>query len=269
MEIDRIVTSRSLLKSLVHGPLLVTDLPEAQTLGTNGLALPVAPSTLNLQQKLGHLYEDALSVLLRASPTFDVLEENLQIQEDAHTTVGELDFLLRKREGGQLIHLELATKFYLAAETGNGIILPGPDARDNYYRKLRRLREHQLVLTRTHQHCLPERYREEAIIVKQLIYGCFFDHVNASKQASPDFANRHCRRGRWLHAHECVDYFSPGTRLEIIPKPLWPVPLKLLQGIKLERWSHEQPVDRCLMVRVANERTPYFIAPSGYPGTGT
>ena len=267
MELEPSTTSLALFQSLLHGPLLLEDLPEAQTLNHSCLKLPASLPELNLQQKLGHLYEDALSVLLRSSPEFDLLEENLQVQADAHTTVGELDFLIQERGNAQLIHLELATKFYLAVETADGIILPGPDARDNYHKKLARLREHQLRLTHSHRHYLPERYRGETIETKQLVYGCLFDHVDATEQATPEFVNPHCRRGRWVHEHECGDYFPRDTHFQIIPKPLWPVPLEFLEDIPLASWSPDQSIDRCLMVRVPNERTPHFVAPSGYPRT--
>ncbi len=294
-------TEHALLHSLVHGPLLVGDLPEAATFPHQSLSVPASIDALNLQQKLGHLCESALAVLLEASPAYDLLARNLQIRSDgialapAHsptqTTVGELDFLLRDLSDGQLIHLELASKFYLAVpsgtEKGQGreFALPGPDARDNYFRKIRRLREHQLILTRKHREALPEPYRDEKIVARQLIYGCLFDPVDfpatgpgpsmSSEDstprepalACPEFLNVHCRRGRWLSIDDCPRHFPPGTEYRIIPKELWPVPLGFLDAMPLERWTPQSPADhdRCVMLRVNGEINPYFVAPSGYP----
>lgn len=278
----------ALFRSLVEGPLLVGDLPEAATFPYRALSIPATIASdngLNLQQKLGHLYESALAVVLEASPRFDVLAGNLQIQKDAHTTVGELDFLLRDLSNdGQLIHLELATKFYLAVPAGegegNGLALPGPDARDNYFRKIERLREHQLVLAHKHRADLPAEYRDQNIVARQLIYGCLFDpipvddHVrprvppvplDGPPMASLEFLNPHCRRGRWLTIDQCSEHFPSGTEFHIIPKTLWPVPLKFLEGFPLERWTPHTPVDRCVMLRVDDDAVPYFVAPSGYP----
>lgn len=276
---------RALFQSLVHGPLLVGDLPEAATFPYRQLGVPTDSdgSDLNLSQKLGHLYESALAVLLKASPRFDLLALNLQLQRDAHTTVGELDFLLRDLSDGKLIHLELATKFYLAVRTEAGWELPGPDARDNYFRKIRRLREHQLVLTAKHRAVLPREYRDEPIEVRQLIYGCLFERIPAddvsvhASAASVDdwekpsnvtplkFLNLSGRRGRWLSIEQCRDYFPPDADLRVIPKTLWPVPLEFLEQIPLEPWTARAQVERCVMLRADGDLTPYFVTPSGYP----
>lgn len=125
-------------------PLLVGDLPEAKCFCRSILRRPEVLPDLNLRQKLGHLFEDALASLLVASHKVDLLHQNLQLRDENRTTVGEMDFLIRHRSNSALVHLELATKFYLAVETPSGITLPGPDARDNYFRKLARLRDHQL-----------------------------------------------------------------------------------------------------------------------------
>jgi len=247
--------------SLLEGPLLVGDLPEARVFSRKNW-LPCVPKTaLNLEQKLGHLYEDALALVLGE----DLLEQNFQLRKDIHTTVGELDFLLCSKNDGPLIHLELATKFYLAVNTPNGLVFPGPDARDNYQRKLQRLREHQLTLTQQHRDCLPECYRKKEIEVRQLIYGCLFDHIETEKIAHPDWISPNCRRGRWLHLSECHHHFRPETEFRLIPKPLWPVPLRFLDRHLLARWKPPENLDRCVMVAVEEELQPYFIAPSTYP----
>lgn len=258
-----------LLQSLVRGPLLIGDLPEAASFPYRDLTIPANFSPLNLQQKLGHLYEDALTILLEASPRFDLLARSLQLQTNAQTTLGELDFLLRDLGDDQLIHLELATKFYLAVETSSTLTLPGPDARDNYFRKLQRLRSHQLPLAQKHRSDLPEEYRHQTIIARQLVYGCLFDHIGATKPADPDFINPNCRRGRWLTIDECSDHFEPATQLQIIPKALWPVPLSLIQDTPLEHWNPDSPVERCLMLRADDDTTPYFVTPPDYPEHAT
>jgi len=96
--------SQALLQSFIEGPLLVADLPEAATFPFNELSLPDYDSSLNPDQKLGHLCEDAIATLLDASTTFELLVRNLQVQADIHTTVGELDFLIRDLKSGQLIY---------------------------------------------------------------------------------------------------------------------------------------------------------------------
>ncbi len=250
-----------ILESFLTAPPLISDLPEAPHLQPSNLSPPHKPTPLNFSQKLGHLYEDALAQIFTSSKNYDLLERNVQIQKDIHTTVGELDFLLRDLKTHQLIHLELATKFYLAV----GSDLPGPDARDNYFKKLSHLQQHQLRIPKKHQDDLPSSYRNENIKTQQLVYGCLFDHIEIQKTSNPEFSNPKCRRGKWLHLSEIPRHFPADQEFQIIPKYLWPVPLKLLSKARLESWKPPQILERCTMVRVPSDLTPYFIAPSNYP----
>jgi len=262
-----VTTSDAIFQALLVSPLLVGDLPNAARFGRRGLVAPAVPVELNFDQKLGHLYEDALATVLVSSPGIELLEQNLQIQENVHSTVGELDFLIRDADG-TLTHLELATKFYLAVKTEHGIAFPGPDARDNYDRKIGRLLSHQLTLTERHKAHLPLAYRDADIMVKQLIYGCLFDHIREAqpRQLSfPEFSNPECRRGRWLHHAELADHFSNDSQFDLIPKHLWPVPIEFLEKIPLEKWQPNMFVDRCVMLRINGHACPYFVAPDEYP----
>jgi len=258
-------TADSLLKSILDGPLLVGDLPESKCFCRSNLKLPEVLPDLNLQQKLGHLFEDALASLLVASHKVDLLEQNLQLRDEDRTTVGELDFLIREHSNNALVHLELATKFYLAVETPSGITLPGPDARDNYFRKLSRLRDHQLKLPMKFRSCLPSEYQSEPIATRHLIYGCLFDHVDASQAYTPEFVLDNCRRGKWIHEHDCKRHFGSDSKFDLIPKAFWPVPFELLKGVTLQVWTPQGSIDRCVMVRANQDLTPYFIAPTNYP----
>lgn len=258
--------STALFQSLLEAPLLVGDLPEAPAFDNRSLLLPKDSEPLDLRQKLGYLYEDALAVVLEATPRYDLLERGIQIRKRAGHTLGEIDFLVRDLSSSRLIHLELAVKFYLALETGRGFLLPGPDARDNYFRKLEKMRSHQLTLVSKYRDLLPENFHDEEIGVRQLVHGCIFEHVNANRPVVAESLNPEGRRGKWLHAGECAGHFGKDTRLEIIPKPLWPVPLEKLEGLELEKWTGDGTIDRCVMVRPDGGSVPYFIAPNGYPG---
>jgi len=258
-------TTEALLKSILWAPLLIGDLPESKSFRRSNLEYPTDFPDLNLQQKLGHLFEDALASLISASDGMGLIEQNLQLRDEDLKTVGELDFLIRDQSTSTLIHLELATKFYLTVVNSKEITLPGPDARDNYYRKLERMRDHQLRLPIKFQSCLPSRYQDTPIETQQLVYGCLFDHIDASESFTPKFAIGTCRRGKWLYQTDCDRYFPLRSKFEIVPKSLWPVPFELLEETELEAWTPSVPVDRCLMVRANKSSTPFFIAPPGYP----
>jgi hypothetical protein len=262
-----VTASDAIFQSLLASPLLVGDLPGAEQFSRDDLVAPAASVELDFSQKLGHLYEDALANVFAASTGIEVLEQNLQIQEDIHSTVGELDFLIRDANG-TLTHLELATKFYLAVKTEHGIAFPGPDSRDNYDRKIARLVSHQLTLTQRHKANLPPAYRDEDIVVKQLIYGCLFDHISKAQLGQlsvPPFCNPECRRGKWLHHSELANHFSNDSQFYLIPKYLWPVPIDFLEEIPLEKWQPDTFADRCVMLRIDGHACPYFVVPDEYP----
>ena len=255
----------ALVQSLLVSPLLVGDLPNAARFDRALLDAPgLVVGELNFDQKLGHLYEDAMASLSVSSPRVELVEKNLQLQRGKHSTVGELDFLIRAADG-LLIHLELATKFYLAVKLGDEVSYPGPDSRDNYDRKIDRLLSHQLTLVKRYKDCLPLEYRDSDIVVRQLIYGCLFDHVSEADLSRPRFCNRDCRRGKWLHRSELAEWFSGETVFEFVPKSLWPVPFNLLEGLALERWDPAAPVERCQMIRVAGQDGAFFVAPDEFP----
>lgn len=257
--------STLILSALCESPLLVGDCPEAGAFDRLGLGVPSWLPELSLNQKLGHLYEEGLAYLLEDSECYDLLEQSLQLQSDRHHTLGELDFLLRDHSSGELIHLELAVKFYLAVESPDGLLLPGPDARDNYFKKLDRLRTHQLTLPQRYPEHLPAAYRNKPISTRHLIIGCLFDYLNADSPAEAEFLHPKARRGKWIHQGELSSVFPNDCRPEIIPKHLWPVELSALEQISLEPLDLSIPLTRCVMVRIKGEEVPLFIAPNGYP----
>lgn len=269
MKSDQDLFAQAIFESLIHAPTLIGELPESQVFDRSHLTLPDPLPPLNLSQKLGHLYEQALALLFTHHSNYDLLETNLPLRHDRHHTIGELDFLLRKKKHDTLIHLELATKFYLAVETDVGLVLPGPDARDHYFKKLARLREHQLTLTSRHRKHLPEAYHQTDILPSHLVLGALFDHIDSEHLAQPEAIHPQARRGRWLTLEELPTHFE-ATTLRLIPKLLWPVPPDLLLGIKLEPFSPPSLADRCLMA-LTTCGTSLFVTPPGYPhhqGTG-
>ena len=254
----------AIYSALCAGPLFLTDVPEARVFSRDGLEVCNSLPSLNLEQKLGHLYEDALAALLQASPRYTLLEQGLQLQKDRHQTVGELDFLLRDHDSGSLIHLELAVKFYLALPCPEkGLLLPGPNARDNYYKKLERMRSHQLTLIRRHRDLLPSQYSSEPIETRQLVIGCLFDHIDASAPALAEYMHPALRRGLWVRQSEFASTFSSAP--EVIPKHLWPAALDQAEGIPLDL---SIPLTRCTMVKVPGLSHPIFITPDQYPSQG-
>lgn len=98
--------------------------------------------------RLGHLAEKVVSGLIKSSSNYKVLYENIQVIEEK-TTIGEIDFILENLISKQLIHVELAYKFYLfdpniSTEAVNNWI--GPNRNDSLIDRLEKLKKKQFPL---------------------------------------------------------------------------------------------------------------------------
>ncbi|MEJ2044332.1 MAG: DUF1853 family protein [Reinekea sp.] len=97
--------------------------------------------------KLGLYFETLVHAMFMAHPRFELLANNIIIRHNGRT-LGEVDLLLQDLETDEVIHLELALKFYLGL-TGPGepaTRFIGAGLHDFLHRKLHRLYHHQLVL---------------------------------------------------------------------------------------------------------------------------
>ncbi len=98
--------------------------------------------------KLGHLAEKIVSELIKSSSNYQVLYENIQIIEE-DKTIGEIDFIIENQNTKQVLHVELAYKFYLfdpniSTEPINNWI--GPNRNDSLKEKLDKLKTKQFPL---------------------------------------------------------------------------------------------------------------------------
>ena len=147
-EQQQILFSQSIFDCLLKSELLAAELTGAARFDRSLLKRPPIGTRLNFEQKLGHLFEDAFAATIDAADDLSLIGRNVQLPGSDGQTLGEMDFLILNVPRQQPIHLELAVKFYLAHEDAQGTMqFPGPDARDNWPRKLKRLTSHQLRLT--------------------------------------------------------------------------------------------------------------------------
>lgn len=261
------------MASLRDAPLLVGDLPGAPVLDRALLGEAQSDYALNFNQKLGHLYEDALQHLLEQSDSIALLSSNLQVADDSGRTLGEMDFILRDRLEGGDYHLELAVKFYLAHRGSDGWGYPGPDPRDNWQRKLERMQTHQLHFAEepNAKRMLEERFGITQIAVRQLIYGRLFHHIEADEHPLPESMSVDGLRGRWLYLKEWSQWMASTAELRVIPKALWPVMLRssLVQSLPLIDANElcQQAAKRCTLFVADDSLEPIFLVPDSWPVT--
>ena len=98
--------------------------------------------------RLGHLVERIISELIKLCTNYKVIYENIQVIEDKKT-IGEIDFMVENLHTNQIIHVELAYKFFLfdpqiSSEPINNWI--GPNRNDSLKEKLEKLKRKQFPL---------------------------------------------------------------------------------------------------------------------------
>jgi hypothetical protein len=116
---------------------------------------------LNAQRstRLGVYFEQLLSFYFSHYPRFALLAKNLQVH-DGRRTIGEFDFIVLDKQEHQILHIEVAVKFYLGHLPMDGIALNnpphhnwhqwiGPNRKDTLGLKMAHLQQHQLPLANT------------------------------------------------------------------------------------------------------------------------
>jgi hypothetical protein len=264
--------SQALIASLRDAPLLVADLPEATSFDRRLFDHPDPLVILNENQKLGHLYEDALCHLMRASQRFELVADHVQVFDADGITLGEMDMILQDRQRRRFLQLELAVKFYLAVRTADGWEFPGPDPKDNWLRKLQHLRERQFALAARPEarDLLQARWGIRQIEVQQLIYGCIFTPINLDGcVVLPDGLRADCRKGHWLYAKDWERFLGNVREVHLVPKYLWPVELIAPLRASLPRVGvaelRSAVKQRCVMFARPDAPQPYFLVPDRWP----
>lgn len=143
------LTNQSRITSILNSETLGTTITSFATFYLSQLQLSTVPNIeLPDNLRLGHLVEKTVAELIPTSSNYHLLFENTQIL-DGKKTIGELDFIIEEIDTKQLIHLELAYKFYLfdpsiSSEEKNNWI--GPNRNDSLVEKLNKLKQKQFPL---------------------------------------------------------------------------------------------------------------------------
>ena len=265
-----ISVSTAIIESLRTAPLLGNDAVGAPVFYRKNFDVVDKKTILNLNQKLGHLYEQALYSLICTSDKLECVAHNLQIFDENKKTLGELDYVLFEQQSQSYIHLELAVKFYLAKEINGKWVYPGPDARDNWHRKLERMQNHQFILPQSIEakKLLKNSFDIDHIETQQLIYGCLFFPMNSNKKHYPEGVSRDCRFGKWLFVRQWKDYFDDVESVYAIPKALWPVEIRNNNLHLYDKISTNDLIqkgrERCTMFFINTSTEPVFIVPDNW-----
>lgn len=139
------------------------------------LNLPVDQGDIEfpVNVRLGHLIERIVISLIKLSPDYRVLHENIQIIKEKKT-LGELDVIIEDIKTKEVIHLEIAYKFYLFDPEMSTIHIDnwiGPNRKDTLTAKFAKLRSKQFPLL---YHSYTKSALDQLNIEKMSQSLCFF-----------------------------------------------------------------------------------------------
>lgn len=97
------------------------------------------------KNRLGLWYEKLWIQIIKHYPSWEIMAHNDQVIENKRT-LGAIDFLVADHRSKQVIHFELAIKFYLHFFEWGWQGWLGPDPKDQLSKKVARLLSHQLPM---------------------------------------------------------------------------------------------------------------------------
>ena len=207
-------------------------------------------------RRLGLYYERLWQFALQQAPGVELLAANLPIREGSRT-LGELDILLRDRDG--VHHLELAIKFYLGPPHGDGVDPAhwlGPGCHDRLDRKLAHLAGHQLPISSRPESRAALASLGLGQVQARLWLGGYLLYPWPSHAHPPAGAHPQHLRGRWVYRRDWPALHADG-RWQPLPRQAWLAPARvpaddLWSGEQLQQWlaSLDPLVQAQLMVRL-------------------
>lgn len=170
-------------------------------------------------RRLGLYYEALWQFALRQAPGVELLAANLAIR-DGGRTLGELDIVLRDRDGDH--HLELAIKLYLGPPASDGRdpqAWLGPGCHDRLGHKLAHLAGHQLPMSRGPQSRAVLAGLGLEQLQGHLWLGGYLFYPSTGDTLPPEGANPDHLRGGWLRQGDWIA--QPGQRWQPLPRQAW------------------------------------------------
>lgn len=201
--------------------------------------------------RLGLYFEQLYGYALTQILGQRILAQNLPVRFQGRT-LGELDFLVHDPAGDQVVHHEIAVKFYMGwngegrdrAATTEGLARTpgwyGPDTRDQLSVKLQRLREHQIPMWQSEAglRCL----REEGLAAPDAthlgLYGYLFLHQEGGAPALPEGIRSPDANISWRRVTEHGPVVATETCMAVLRKPHWLGPLQCPAHYKPEPGQH-------------------------------
>ena len=185
-----------------------------------------SPTPLPQKIRLGHQMEHVCKQLLDHNQDYEVLLHNLPIREGKQT-IGEIDFILRKKTTQQLIHVELTYKFYIIDPKISEPIhqLMGPNKRDMFFTKMEKIKNNQFALLHSQagSKALADHNIDSSNIQHQACYKAQLFEPYGSKPLHIRPLNPNCIVGYWLRMSALQNAAFKNQQFYIPHKSQWVV----------------------------------------------
>lgn len=225
---------------------------------------------------MGRYFEQLLIYALQVDPYYEVMEHNVQIVENKITR-GELDLILFDATQKEYLHWEVALKYYLQVGlSGDHDNFLGPSKRDFLGRKMKKLRQNQLPLSRHPQ--IRDRYgaiKSQVFLKGQLFY------PHGGSPVLPDMAEPQAPVFHFMELAQLKALEGQyDHRFKVLKKPYW-LGINYFQGehalrdfpsvceeLKVELSRIDRPQMLGLFKKLNGgfvETERIFICPQGWP----
>lgn len=237
------------LQWILNAPSLFAIEPPFTNLHSLKLAQLPPPQAYQGNTRLGFLYQHLCSELIRSSDQFDIVQEELQIQDEGKT-LGAIDFILRDIPSSQYQHWEVAIKFYLLFDG----LWYGPNAQDRLDKKLQHMLAHQLKMSTSNafKRQFPQypSCSEHLLMQGRMYVNPFLDEP-IPQHCLGHKLNPETIDGYWCFAHQWSQIPEPLYSLE---KSQWAV------GQQEQLRLLEQPVGRFVHAQSQSGRFWFIVA---------
>lgn len=193
--------------------------------------------------RFGHEMERYFAAWLQGNRRYELLLQNLQVVSDG-ITMGELDFVVHDKAVDEIIHIELAYKFYILDHVEGVPKWVGPNRRDDLDSKLYKLNSRQFPLL-FHPLCQNalRKHGIEATSVRQM--ACLKGQLFLPQGHTgplPGQVNPHAVSGTWTTltafqaGHECGQHYCLPAKTDWVLPPdnahNWLARREALQALK-------------------------------------
>lgn len=222
--------STNILNSFIGAPTLKIDSRFYPFSHFNFSETQIAESDFHFPYNsiIGLQAEACFEAYLTHSKHYELLVSNLQIPGD-NQTLGELDYIVRNLETDEVLHIELACKFYLydiAAGNSEEARWIGPNRKDSLLEKLEKIRSKQFPLINfpeTIEHL--KRLKIEIPTSQKLCIKAFlFTHKKTEINLLND-NYKACIVGYWIYNYEFNEE-DVDSQYAIPSKKEWLLPLQ-------------------------------------------